>query len=145
MFYTGHKPWLRCFSLVDSGCIPQIGFFLSYVAHSPLLPIFYILLIFSFFLSFSIFLLMEFQYLLISAQHTVKDTKKCLVELWLLAHSQASETKLINMTNLANNSLMLRCVREIWGKKYNCIIPCSFSYEGNYPHSQTAKQLLPKV
>lgn len=112
--------------------------FLSYVIYSPLPPFACIFLIlFSFCI---VSLSWNFNVYLISAQHTVKETKTCLVGLWHLgAHSQASETKLINMTHLANNSLMRKCTREIWNKVCNCIVLCASGYKYNCPHSQIAK------
>lgn len=116
--------------------------FLSYVVYSPPPPFICIFLIlFSFCI---VSLSWNFNVYLISVQHTVKETKTCLVGLWLLgAHSQTSKTKLINMTHLANNSLMslmLKCAREIWNKMCNCIVLCASGYKCSCPHSQTAKR-----
>lgn len=116
MFYAGQQPCLRC---VFHGWILGAS---SKLSGSVLCCTFSFAFIFVFFLYlphifFFIFSLSwNFNIYLISVRHIVKDTKKCVVELRLLAHSQTSETKLMNMTHLANNSPMLRCVREVWGK-----------------------------
>lgn len=88
--------------------------FLSYVEHSPLPPISWIFLIY---FSFFLYCLtsMELQYLFdLCTTHCegYKEMSGGALTSWSSYHSQAGETKLINMTHLANNSLMLRCVRE---------------------------------